>query len=243
MAVDVHSGAVNDPRWRWSFPLLAKLFEDSCLIVTNLALLESERIADATKIIVLHDILPRGSQPTPLANSRSSVPTIVFPASYADDEPITEILEAARMRPDWCWVLTGNAPEEVRQLAPSNLRFTGYIEQSAYLEVIRSADVVLALTRREATMQRGGYEALANCRPIVASSTQVLKSFFADSALYTDNSSSSIASVVDQALTSLPSLSSAGRRILEKNIENQERATRSLKSWLMCNATVIDGRA
>lgn len=232
VAVDVHSGAVNDPRWRWSFPLLSRLFKKSCFIVTNLDLLNGQPIHEETKIIVLHDILPLGTPPAPADDKHSHIPKIVFPASYANDEPIDEIIEAARMRPEWCWILTGNAPAEVRQLAPSNLQFTGYVDQSEYLEVIRSADVVLALTRREETMQRGGYEALANFRPIVASATGVLKSFFSDAALYTENSPSGISAAVGEALSRSRSLSSAGWRVLEENTRRQDVALRDLERWL-----------
>jgi glycosyltransferase involved in cell wall biosynthesis len=76
----------------------------------------------------------------------------------------------------------------------------GYLPREQYAELLASADVVLALTTREATMQRAAYEALEAGRPIVASDTRVLRESLGDAAEYTAPDGEAIASAVRRAL-------------------------------------------
>ncbi len=69
--------------------------------------------------------------------------------SFAVDEPLAELLEAARRLPELRFFVTGN-PELARRglLAskPTNVEFTGFVSEEKYAGLLRAADVVVVLT-------------------------------------------------------------------------------------------------
>jgi hypothetical protein len=198
--VDLHTGVFEDPRWAWAFSITMRTIKKTCdgAIVTNQSLATRAKAAGAKDVVVLDDIL---SSAIPVDGVPGPNAPIVFPVTYANDEPILEILDAARLVPDIEFILTGNAPREIRTLAPGNVRFTGYIPNSGYEELLSSACAVGALTNRPFTMQRAGYEALERAIPLITSPTIDLQNYFGTTAVYTDaqNSAASISNAAREA--------------------------------------------
>ncbi|MCW2620453.1 MAG: glycosyl transferase group 1, partial [Frankiales bacterium] len=133
------------------------------------------------------------------------------------------------------WLLTGRAPEEVRAAAPANVHFTGFVSTDDYLALVHAADVVLALTTRELTMQRAAYEALCAGRPLVASGTDTLREFFGDAAHYADPTAESIAGAVGAALADAAGSSSRLAEVLTVRTAEQQAALAEVRA-------VLDGR-
>lgn len=111
---------------------------------------------------------------------------VVAPLSWAPDEPIDQIVDAAARCSEVRFVATGRAPASVlaRPNLPPNLELAGFLDDHEFASLMRSAGVVLALTTRDATMQQAGYEAIALGRPVIASDTPVLREYFGAAALY-----------------------------------------------------------
>jgi glycosyltransferase involved in cell wall biosynthesis len=125
---------------------------------------------------------------------------VLVPLAYAFDEPIDAILGAAGRMPRRRFVLTGKAPQSVRDSAPPNVHFSGFVSVGEYLLLLKGAAVVVALTNQEMTMQSAGYEALASGTPLVTSPRRVLKKFYEDSTVYAESDSESIAMAVEKVL-------------------------------------------
>lgn len=182
VALDAHTGAalaMRTGRPRRSLPLLSRFA--TVTIVTNSQLAEPLR-ATGKRVVTLHDA-PIAALAT---HGHAGEFTVVAPLSWAADEPFEDIVAAARLCPDVAFVATGRAPAAVRERTdlPANLRLAGFLDAAAFDELMASAGVVLALTTRDATMQRAGYEAIALGRPVIASDTRVLREYFGDAALY-----------------------------------------------------------
>lgn len=195
LVADMHTGAFNDPKWKWSLPLTLRLLRRQTAIVTNKFLADLCEDKDI-RAIVLHDpieISDRGVFAT-----RGN--TVLCPVSYANDEPIEEILEAARATPEVEWLLTGKAPENVQRSAPNNVTFTGFVDNEKFSQLMEEAGLVLALTTRPHTMQRAGYEALSYGIPQVTSDFSVLRDFLGAAATYTGLSGPAIAKSVKASL-------------------------------------------
>jgi hypothetical protein len=208
VAIDLHSGGLNDPSWRWSFGLMRwAIRQAATVIVTNPDLLE-EQDTGITPVQVIQD-------PFWIADEKeaSSVPPFrhlyaVFPASGAPDEPIDAVVEAAALLSDRMdLVVTGDQP--ARPGAPG-LRLTGFIPATEFRGLMAHAAVVLALTTREATMQRAAYEGLQLRRPLVCSGTRVLRRVLMDAAVFVENTGPSIAAGVLDALARADELRAAG---------------------------------
>ncbi|SNT40539.1 glycosyltransferase [Rhodococcoides kyotonense] len=195
---DLHTGVFLNPKWRWALPATFKLLKKSDIaLVTNAELKQwCERAGVAG--FALHDPLPSAPQEIFGTKKRN---TVVVPLSYANDEPVLEILKAASLTPSLTWYFTGRAPTSVAAAAPANVIFTGFLEQRDYETLIYESSVIVALTVRPHTMQRAAYEALASGTAIVTSDFPELREYFGTCANYTAAQSDSIADAVVEAQT------------------------------------------
>jgi glycosyltransferase involved in cell wall biosynthesis len=141
------------------------------VIVTNRPLVELVRSKGGNPF-VLNMVAKEQHQPK--SGSRQ---TILAPFSYAFDEPVQELLEAAALAPEVHVTLTGRAPDWVVRAAPQNCTITGWLSRPEYESLLRGASGVVCLTRRELTMQMGAFEALEHGIPILASGTAVLRDY------------------------------------------------------------------
>ena len=202
LVLDAHTGAVlRGGRVRRSFVWLARRAD--IVVVASESL--RDRLVEDTGIhaLAVHDPLPTGSGDlsTPETASRghqNGGGRVVYPAGWRSDEPVEAVLDAARRLPSVSFAITGRPPAGLA--VPANVRLTGFLADDEYDELVRGADVVLALTTRSLTMQRAGYEALAHGRPLVASDTDVLREFFTRGTVFAAPTGESLAAAVEQAL-------------------------------------------
>lgn len=194
---DLHSGFFNDSKWSWFTSLGLRLLGRHHVIVTNEAL--ANVVGDRVRSVhVLHDVLNASHAVEVTDVTRDYV---LCPLSYAADEPIDELLQAARLTPEVVWKLTGRAPQAVRDAAPENVEFTGFVSQEEYESLLGNASAALALTSRADTMQRAGYEALSANTPLVASRQRVLVDFFGSAAVFADHDAASLSAAVRSAIS------------------------------------------
>ena len=192
VVVDAHTGAVlAGGRLKRSFARWAR--RANLTLVTNEPLAAILRGADV-RVSTLDD--PPSPWPVTAAETRDEV---VFPASWWSDEPWDDLVEAARLLPDVRFVVTGRAPAGVAGTTPPNVHLTGWLSDAEYADLVAGAGVVLALTTREYTMQRAGYEALAAHRPLVASDTETLRAYFAKGAVFAGRGGPALAEAVRAA--------------------------------------------
>lgn len=233
IAGDLHSGVFNDRKWSWALrPTLAILRKRGIAIVTNESL---ARVCRAHKVetIVLHDIIEDFNDelpPPPLGLASFSY--VLFPVTYAADEPIDAVLEAASDLPDQTFVLTGRAPEHLRAEAPRNVVFTGFVSQPDFHALLRNAGAVAALTTREDTMQRAGYEAISAGVPLVVSSTAVLREYFGAAAAYADANAGSLREAIGVAMRDRNEWIQRLGALKEIRQREQTGALGSLRDWL-----------
>jgi glycosyltransferase involved in cell wall biosynthesis len=210
--LDSHTAAFDDPRPKWLAPLHAFLVRRAALsTVTNRELARRVEIMGGAAV-VLSDIpytMPPGTYPVD-----SERFTICFVCNYAHDEPILEVLEAARQLPDVRFYVTGNdrkatdemhhlRPEnvtltEMHRLRPENVTLTGYLSNAEYAGLLRAVSAILVLTTRDFTMQRGGSEAISVGRPLLTSDTATLREVFSEAAVYVDNTADAIRNGIEE---------------------------------------------
>ncbi|MDP3712999.1 MAG: glycosyltransferase [Mycobacteriales bacterium] len=196
LAIDAHTGAVlrmhygNRPNR--VLPLLAR--HSDAVIVTNAPLAGHVERA-GTSVLVLHD------PPARAAPAEDPDGSVLFPCAWAPDEPLAAVAEAARSIPRTPFVLTGTPRGAGAQLDwPPNVTLTGWLPDEDYASHLARCSVVLALTTREHTMQRAGYEALAAGKPLVASATTALRTWFAGGTIFAEHSAADLTAAVTTAL-------------------------------------------
>lgn len=223
---DLHSAVFNDSHWLWARRPTMRLLARGHAVVTNEPLAQVCRDA-GVRTLVLHDSLGElVASPPPAA---PGAPIVLAPLSYSADEPLAAILGAAGEHGDKRWVLTGRAPGEVRRAAPANVEFPGHVSNEDYTRLVESATVVLALTTREHTMQRAGYEAANAGKLLVASSTDALREFFEDGAVYAEPTAGSISAAVAEAMSRGPELTTRIREVQSCRRQEQRIALHQLR--------------
>jgi glycosyltransferase involved in cell wall biosynthesis len=113
--------------------------------------------------------------------------TVAVVNTFAPDEPLDAILEAARTLPDVLFRITGSlrrAPSDLAVRTPENVTFTDYLPDARYHGLLASSDAVMCLTTRDDTMQRGACEALSLARPIITSRWPLLQDYFRQGAVH-----------------------------------------------------------
>lgn len=214
---DLHTGFFYDPKWSWARLWSLRMMSGSTVVVTNKNLkVVCEK--QGLHAVVLHDALDLGKEP---AYGMASEKYVICPLSYANDEPVDAILNSARATPGVHWYLTGRAPVRVREKAPSNVKFTGFISDVEYGALVANASAVVALTNRRDTMQRAGYEALMAHIPVITSDFQVLREFFESAATYVPVGSSDFSLQVLDVMHREAQLRTDAERVLKQRMTEQ----------------------
>jgi glycosyltransferase involved in cell wall biosynthesis len=230
LIVDVHSGALNDLRWKWSFPLMRWILRRSDgVITTNEQLLQGTDL-DPAPVFVLHDPL-QDRREAARRSPRQTRPYVVFPASGSWDEPVDAVRGAAALLEGRVDVhVTGHVQAEP---GSTRVRYTGYLPRAEYEELLAGAAAILALCTEDATMQRSAYEALELGIPIVSSSTTVLQEALGDSAVYVENTPEAIVRGIEEVLEREFDLRAASGHVL---VSMQEQGDRVIQELLRLGA-------
>lgn len=190
--VDAHSDAFDSPYWsrpEWLYRRLAR--RALTTIVTNEHFADRLRSWGASASVV-PDIPTRFDHGPYEVGSEFNVAVV---ATFAADEPIDEVVEAARSLPDAKFRITGDTGREnasVPSDLPANVELTGFLPIEEYYGLLHSSDAVMALTTRNHTMQRGACEALSLGTPIITSDWPVLVEYFRRGTVHVDNSAGGI---------------------------------------------------
>ena len=170
-------------------------------IVTNDAI---QRLVEEKggRALVLQDLLPhlaaRNEAP------RGGPHRVVYVCSFSPDEPVEEVLEAARLLDENVHVyVTGRVPGTFQTLArraPATITFTGFLPEDDYVDLLGSSDIVVALTKREHTLLCGAYEGVSLRKPLVLSNQEALRSYFRKGVVLTENTPEAIATAIRAAV-------------------------------------------
>lgn len=192
LVVDRHSNfkfdTVDRPGLKWRvFHALSDytLRRADLTIVTNQALCDIV-VSRGGRGFVLQDKLPDLAPRNPVAaNGRRS---IVFVCTFADDEPVAAVLDAARvLGPDYRLLVTGNRARFDRDFGlpvPDNVELTGFLPEQEYIDLLAGADAILVLTSADYVLNCASYEAVALGRPMVLTDTPTIRGYFGKGACY-----------------------------------------------------------
>lgn len=184
IVMDAHNEAVAPYAYtQWPVPLLHRLTLRAAdlTIVTNSAL-----VADVERIGGRAHVLPDRLPSPPVQGATVDLTRrpfrVMVVATYAADEPILEIIQAAReLGPSFEFRLTGRetrlSPRQRSELPP-NVWQTGFLSDADYWQLMRDSHCVLDFTLKPNCLVCGAYEGLALMRPMVLSDNPATRSLF-----------------------------------------------------------------
>lgn len=160
---------------------------------------------------------------------------VVLVSGGGSDEPIGEVIKAARLVPEMRIFITGAAqPKKEEKLIQNlaNLTFTGFLPESEYLNLLRQAEIIMVLTTRLNTILCGAYEALSLEKPLILSNTKTLHRHFPKGVIPVENTAEGIAQGIKQAFSVLPQLQTEILQLKSEKTKQWSEKIRQLKERL-----------
>ncbi len=130
--------------------------------------------------LVVHEPPPdREAMPGARLSAR---PRVLVLGTLSSDEPVLELLEAARRSPEFEFKLTGDTRRceaALIESAPANVEFLGFLNGRDYSAALQGADIAVVLTTwLRWAVPRSAYDAVYARRPLVVSDSEVLREVF-----------------------------------------------------------------
>ena len=201
--IDAHPGNFYHRDWRWALPLLRLLARGA--IVSLLCNEEAQRtlLKWNANYIFLPDGLPDLSFTSGTVGSEGDARIAVI-STFADDEPIAELFEAARLTQRVTFYLTGNparAPKELLAHKPENVISTGFLRGSVYNGLLHNVDGIMILSKLPTTLSCGAFEALSVAKPTIVSDLPEQRQWFSSGFILVENTPEDIARGVELLLS------------------------------------------
>jgi glycosyltransferase involved in cell wall biosynthesis len=215
VVIDTHPasfGLDGHPSHRAMRPLLASLVPRAAGCVVTTPELGEEISRWNGRPLIVHEapmVWSEQVRPRPCSGEKR----LLFVCTFAPDEPLMEVLEAARQLPAIRFQITGDLrrlPAEARRVAPPNVQWVGYLGPDEYVATLSEADVVMTLTCRAESVPRSAHEAVDALRPLVLSQWPHFNELF-PYAVLVDNEGPSIAAGIEEAFRRCGELSSLAR--------------------------------
>jgi glycosyltransferase involved in cell wall biosynthesis len=136
---------------------------------------------------------------------------IVFISTFSKDEPIAEVIDAAKMlNKDWILYITGKYDNYEKKYLfhnlPPNIRLTNFLSEKDYQSLLVSADLLVVLTKGNYILNCGAYEAVTLLKPVVLSDTETIKDYFKQGVVFSKCDSPSIANAITKGIMDNDSL-------------------------------------
>ncbi len=197
LVVDAHNEAVQ-PYLHNGF--LIRFVSGRLLKYADITIVTNKYLADIVKAkggtpLVLPDRIPNKKKVAPLRLSIKTV-NVVLIATYAADEPVVEVINAARKLGESVTLyITGNYSKLDKSYIdrlPVNIKFTGYLSSEDYWSLLSSVSAIIDLTSMDNCLVCGAYEGLSVGKPMMLSNNKATVDYFSKGVVYTDNTAEDI---------------------------------------------------
>lgn len=199
--MDTHPPALYSRRWAWSLPLQRLLARPALVNVVDQERYQNLFMTWGARAIVLPNLPVEIPMPEPKSRSSEKSFEITVVNTFAADEPLEPIWQAARDLQDVKFYIlgdTGLAPKGILTSAPENITFTGYLRGIDYWQRVVSSDALICLTTYPYSLLAGAKDGLMARIPMLLSRQPVLTDYFTKGVVFVDNTAGSIIEGVHQ---------------------------------------------
>ena len=185
IVLDCHNGVLRS-EWK-NIPFVSYLFRKSHKVLShNVRVKEDIDFVFGINSYVLGD--PLITYPNPICMFKETSLylkdkiNVLVPVSYAKDEPIMEIINAAAILSETHnFILTGRFTKLFKEAECfDGITFTGFISEEIYCDLLAQSDVVLCLTTDDKIQMCALIEAVSLLKNVVCSDNTVNHDIFSD---------------------------------------------------------------
>ncbi len=190
--MDTHSPALFSKKWGWTLPLQRFLAQRAAMNIVDQERFKRMFESWGAKAVILTK--PPGT-PVQMDESEAQVePQEPYPVmvvnTFAPDEPVAPVLEAARKMPEVKFYVTGNtelADSDMIAAAPENVVFTGFLGREDYWQRMSASRAVVVLTTYPYSLLGGAQDGMVLGRPLIVSRQPSLTDYFTKGTVFIDN--------------------------------------------------------
>lgn len=201
--MDVHPPSLFTKKWSWTVPLTRFLSKRAAMTITDQELFANWFREWGADVMVLENA-PKNIDISSLKDlSDPDVPEFVYVGTFAGDEPVDIVLDAANRLPHVKFYILGDkelARREWIDNAPDNVTFTGYILKDEYWNRLYSARAIIVLTTHEHSLLGGGMDGVYIEKPVILSDQPTLRDYFTEGAVLIPNTGDGMVHGIEEIL-------------------------------------------
>jgi hypothetical protein len=230
--IDVHTGAISRP---WSKGVSRLIMKHASVIIVINKEQQNHLIQNYhIRPVVLEDPIPdftdvllSGTKQEGYKVEQKAIFNVAVVSSFAFDEPLQAVFDAASKMPDVYFYITGDEKKADRKALikkPDNVIMTGFLDYSTYIDLLHKVDVIMDLTTDNKSLVAGAYEAVALEQPLITSDWNSAKRYFNKGTIYVNNSSDEIRKAIMVSMRKKQELSKEMHQLkIERTKEWQEK--------------------
>lgn len=235
--LDTHPPGLFNRKWRWSRPVQRFTARFASLNVVDQERFRRLFESWGARAIVLEN--PPKTIPYDRLERTQNKQQVAFTyvGTFADDEPVDILIEAARQLPAIKLYILGDKSRAKREwvsAAPTNVEFTGYLLKDSYWNRLYNSCAVIVLTTHANSLLGGAQDGLAVGRPLILSDQETLREYFVKGSVFIDNSVAGAVAGIQRVLLEEERLEGDIQDLREELSERWQANFRQLKN-------VIDG--
>lgn len=158
---------------------------------------------------------------------------IVFPASFASDEPLEEVINVVNsLSINLKMYVTGNWMRKpaIRRHASDRISFTGYLSDEEFNRLLAGSTAIVTGTKREYTALMSAWEAVAYAKFLAVTDTVTLRSLLGEYAVfYNWKKPRSIAKSIESIRTQKPNMA-ARDKLRQSTLEKLNEFQKQLRN-------------
>jgi len=202
---DVHSGEIVDRKWKYFEPVRKFFFTRAFLILFHNRSNYNQVKNKYWKInsTILNDPIPTPSNDISAIRICNKCRNVVIISSFDDNEPYKECFKALneliKQDKKWHFIFTGDNSKIDTLGFNKNITFTGFIDYKKYWGILKGADIIVSLNKRNDVITCGLWEGVSLNKPIVTNDYKDIKKIFNNNIIYSNNSEQSIKTAIEIA--------------------------------------------
>ncbi|NJO84734.1 MAG: glycosyltransferase [Blastochloris sp.] len=199
--MDTHPPALYSRKWSWTVPLQRWMARGALMNITDQA--HFKRLFESWGAMCMALENPPSDSPDydQTIRPESMCFEIAVVNTFAVDEPLDIILEAARQLPDVRFSIMGDTTRGDKAMiacAPPNVVFTGYLLREAYWNCLARSRAVMVLTTYPNSLLGGAQDGVVMGKPLLLSRQPTLTEFFTKGTVFVENTTEGLIEGISQ---------------------------------------------
>ena len=192
VVADCHNAMFRSPWCKVPLGLRLLKYVDVVVVHNDSQLVAAENLGISSGLIIVLEDAPASFY---LVDKEMPLPTVLrpwvlFPGSFAEDEPVSELLEVAKNMPEVQFFMTGSLEKAKKiidiEAVPKNFHLMGFMPINEFDQLLCASNIILALTKFDGIQLSVCNEAVGAEKAMVLSNTSLLKDLFPQGTVFVD---------------------------------------------------------